>query len=68
MFFAEASRYADLSFHLKGTEEVSILLLALERMKYICLWPRYFADMQELKTNHPATWRELENGNVSLTK
>ena len=24
--------------------------------------------MHELKTNHPATWKELENGNISVTK
>ena len=33
------------------------------------LWPRYTADMHELKTKHlAATWNKLEDGNIFLTK
>ena len=28
----------------------------------------YIADMNEIKKKHPATWRELEDGNISVTK
>jgi len=37
-------------------------------MKYKRLWPRYLADMNEMKTKHPATWQALADGNVSVTK
>ena len=68
LFFVEASRNADLSLHLEASEALSKLFLALDRTKYKRLWPRYIADMQELKTKHPATWQELEDGNISVTK
>ena len=37
-------------------------------IKYKHLWPRYIADMHELNTSHPETWRELQDGNISVTK
>ena len=40
----------------------------MDRLKYKRLWPCYIAEMQVLKTGHPDTWRELENGNISVTK
>ena len=44
------------------------LFFAFDRIKYKRLWPRYLADMHEMKTKHPTTWRELEGGNISVTK
>ena len=40
----------------------------MDRIKYKRLWPRYISDMYALKTNHPGTWRELESGNISVTR
>ena len=40
----------------------------MDRIKYKRLWPRYVADMHTLKTDHPKTRRELEEGNISVTK
>jgi len=40
----------------------------MDRLKYKRLCPRYIADMHALKTDHPDTWRELEEGNISVTK
>jgi len=68
LFFVEASRNADLNLHLQAGEALSKLFFALNRIKYKRLWPRYIADMHDLKINHPETWRELQEGNVSVTK
>lgn len=68
LFFVEASRNADLVLHLQAGEALSKLFFALDRIKYKRLWPRYIADMQELKFSHPETWRELQDGNISVTK
>ncbi|KAL7381431.1 hypothetical protein ABVT39_005339 [Epinephelus coioides] len=68
LLFIEASRNADLVLHLQAGEALSKLFFALDRMKYKCLWPRYIADMQDLKTSHPDTWHELQDGNISVTK
>ncbi len=68
LLFVEASRNADLALHLQAGEALSKLFFALDRIKYKRLWPRYIADMHELKAKHPATWRELDNGNISVTK
>ena len=68
LFFVEASRNADLNLHLQAGEALSKLFFALDRIKYKRLWPRYIADMHDLKINHPETWRELQEGNVSVTK
>ena len=43
-------------------------LFALDRIQYKRLWPRYIADLKELKTSHPYTWCELQNGNIFVTK
>ena len=40
----------------------------MNRIKYKRLWLRYIADMHALKLDHPETWRELEEGNISVTK
>ncbi len=68
LLFVEASRNADLALHLEAGEALGKLFFALDRIKYKCLWPRYIADMHEMKTKHPATWQELEDGNISVTK
>ena len=68
LFFVEASRNADITLHLEAGEALSKLFFAFDRIKYKRLWPRYIADMHELKTKHPATWKELEDGNLSVTK
>ena len=54
--------------HLQAGEALCKLFFALDRIKYKRLWPRYIADMQELKQSHPETWRELKDGNISVTK
>ena len=40
----------------------------MDRLKYKRLWPCYIANMHALNIDHPNTWRELEEGNISVTK
>ena len=40
----------------------------MDRIKYKRLWQRYIADMRDLKTDYPQTWKELQTGNISVTK
>ena len=47
---------------------MSKMFFAMDRIKYKRLWPRDIADMYDLRTNHPNTWRDLEAGNISVTK
>ncbi|XP_014676761.1 PREDICTED: uncharacterized protein LOC106816650 [Priapulus caudatus] len=68
LHFDEASRNSDLVLHLQAGEALSKLFFAMDRIKYKRLWPRYIADMHELRTSHPETWRELQYGNLSVTK
>ena len=68
LFFVAASRKAVLALHLEAGEALSNMLFAMDRIKYKRLWPRYIADMYDLRTNHPNTWKELEAGNISVTK
>ncbi|KAJ8353332.1 hypothetical protein SKAU_G00208990 [Synaphobranchus kaupii] len=68
LFFVAASRNADLALHLEAAEALSKLFFAFDRMKYKRLWPRYIADMHDLRTNHPETWKELKAGNLSVTR
>ena len=60
-----ASQNADLALHLEAGEALSKMFFAIDRKKYKRLWPRYIAD---LRTSYPNTWRELEAGNISVTK
>ncbi|KAE8288343.1 hypothetical protein D5F01_LYC12211 [Larimichthys crocea] len=66
--FIAATRNADLELHLQAGEALSKLFFAMDRIKYKRLWPRYIADMHDLRTNHPQTWEELRAGNISVTK
>ena len=68
LHFIEASRNSDIVLHLQAGEALSKLFFAMDRIKYMRLWPRYIADMHELKTSHPETWRELQDGHISVTK
>ncbi len=68
LFFISASRNADLSLHLQAGEALNQLFFAMDRIKYKRLWPRYIADMYMLKISYPETWKELEKGNISVTK
>ena len=68
LYFVAASRNADLHLHLEAGETLSKLFFARDRIKYKRLWPRYIADMHALKIDHPETWRELEESNISVTK
>ena len=68
LYFVAASRNADLHLHLEAGEALSKLFFAMGRIKYKRLWPRYIADMYALKIDHPETWRELEESNISVTK
>ena len=63
-----ASRNADLELHLQAGEQLGKLFFAFDCIKYKRLWPRYIADMQDLKTTYPNTWKELQDGNISVTK
>jgi len=67
-YFVAASRNADLHLHLEAGEALSKLFFAMDRIKHKRLWPRYIADMYALKIDHPETWRELEESNISETK
>ena len=40
----------------------------MDRIKYKRLWPRYIADMRDLKTDYPQTWKELQTGNIFVIK
>lgn len=66
--FIAATRNVDLELHLQAGEALSKLFSAMDRIKYKRLWPRYIADMHDLRTNHPQTWEELRAGNISVTK
>ena len=68
LLFVEASRNAHLALHLEAGDALSKLFFLLDRIKYKRLWRSYIADMHEMKTKHPTTWNELENGNISVTK
>ena len=68
LFFFAASRTADRKLHLEAGEALSKLFFAMDRIKYKRLWPRYISDMNALRTSHPRTWRELESGNISVTR
>ncbi|KAI4814914.1 hypothetical protein KUCAC02_005090 [Chaenocephalus aceratus] len=59
LFFGAATRNADLELHLQAGEALSKLFFAMDRIKYKRLWPRYIADMHDLRINHPQTWEEL---------
>ena len=68
LYFIAASRSSDIDLHLEAGEALSKLFFAMDRIKYKRLWPRYISDMHALKKSHPATWKELEAGNISVTK
>ena len=40
----------------------------MDRWKYSRLFPRYISDMHDLKVNNPDTWKEMKEGNISVTK
>ena len=63
-----ASRNADLALHFEAGEALSKMFFAINRIKYKRLWPRDIADKYDLRTNHPSTWKDLEAGNISVTK
>ena len=62
------STKADTVLHIEAGEALSKLFFVFNQIKYKWCWPRYIADMHELKTKHPATWKELEDGDIFLTK
>ncbi len=68
LLFVEASRNSDVTLHLQAGEALTKLFFALDRIKYKRLWPRYIADMHDLMRSYPETWKELQNGNISVTK
>ena len=51
-FFVAASHNADLALHLQAAEALSKMFFAFDRVKYKRLWPRYIADMHDLRTNN----------------
>jgi len=55
LFFVAAPRNADLVLHLEAGEGLSKIFFAMDRIKYKRLWPRYIADMYDLRTDHPNT-------------
>ena len=44
------------------------MFFSMDRLKYKRFWPRYIADMYDLRTNNPNSWRKMETGNISVTK
>ena len=68
LLFIAATRKADLELHRQAGEALSKLFSAMDRIKYKRLWPRYIADMHDLRANHPQTWEELQAGSISVTK
>ena len=68
LYFVAASRNANFELHLEAGEALSKLFFSMDRIKYKRLWPRYISDMHDLRKNHPATYRELQEGNISVTK
>ena len=40
----------------------------MDMIKYSWLWPRYIADMHELKVTNQDTWKEIEEGKIPVTK
>ena len=68
LFFVAATRNAELELHLQAGEHLSKLFFAFDRIKYKRLWPRYITNMHDLRTNNPATWEELQAGNIAVTK
>jgi len=67
-FFFAASRNADMELHLAAGEQLNKLFFSMDHIKYKRLWPRYLADMKDLKEKHPETWKELEGGCLSVRK
>ena len=69
LLFVEAFRNVDIALRLEAGDPLSKLFFAFDRIKQKLLLQRYISDdMHELKTKHPATWKELEDGNISVTK
>ena len=60
LFFMVASRNEDLLLHLEAGEGLSKMFFSMDRLKYKRLWPRYIANMYDLRTNHPYTWRSYK--------
>ena len=61
--FVAASRNADLVLHLEAGEALSKMFFDMDQIKYKRLWPRYIADMYDLRTDHPMqgteSWKYL---------
>ena len=55
-------------FHLQAGDTLCKPFFALIRIKFKRFWSYYIAEVQEFKQNHPETWCELKNGNLSVTK
>jgi len=68
LLFVTATRNALLELHVQARQQLSKLFFAFDRNKYKRLWPRYIADMHDLRTNHHETWLELQAGNIAVTK
>ena len=49
LYFVKASRNEDLAIHVEAGDALIKLLFTFYRMKYKRLWPRYIADMNEIK-------------------
>ena len=67
-FYVAAFRKTDLALHCEAAEALSTMHFAMDRTNYNQLWPRYIADMYDLIIKHTKTRRELEAGNISVTK
>ena len=64
LLFVADSRNADLELHLEAGEALSKVFFSMDRIKCKRLWSRYIADMRDLKTDYPQTWKELQTGNI----
>ena len=57
-------------WHYLNRAELILYFVAASRSGdlHLHLQAGYIADIHVLKTEHPETWRELESGNISVTK
>ena len=50
LLFVTAARNALLELHVQARQQLSKLFFAFDRNKYKRFWPRYIADMHDLRT------------------
>ena len=66
--YIRASRQGLWRLHLSSQEELNKYFLSHDLQHYGRLSPVYCAEMQDLETNDPDTWKALENGDLCVNK